>query len=83
MLEEQIAEKERQRQDARSQRRGEGGDVQNPMAPLQGRSPAVQPVRQAIGTLGLGMEGFMAQHWPRKCGDGREIRLPIDQFDRF
>jgi hypothetical protein len=25
------------------------------MAPLQGRSPAVQPVRQAIGTLGLGM----------------------------
>lgn len=54
MLEEQIAEKERQRQDARSQRRGEG-DVQNPMAPLQGRSPAVQPVRQAIGTLGLGM----------------------------
>eukprot|EP00435_Cladocopium_sp_Y103_P058543 s79_g20.t1 len=62
MLEEQIAEKERQRQDARSQRRGEtGGEVlQNPMAPLQGRTPAVQPVRQEIETLGLlGMaEGF-------------------------
>ena len=29
------------------------------------------------------LKGFMAQHWPRKCGDGREIRLPIDQFDRF
>lgn len=71
MLEEQIAEKERQRQDARSHRRGEG-DVQNPMAPLQGRSPAVQPVRQAghwdWGWL-KGFICFMAQHWPRKCGN--------------
>ena len=60
MLEEQIAEKERQRQDARSQRRGEG-DLQNAMAPGgQGRSP-VQPARQEIGTLGLGwLQGFMA-----------------------